>query len=362
MMPLRVGVVGVGHLGQHHARILAAMPGVRLVGVADAGAERAAAVADRCKTAAFTDYRRLLDLVDAVVVAVPTSLHHEVAGAALDRGIATLVEKPMAGTLADAEELAALARRTGTVLQVGHIERFNPALEALEGLALRPKYIHAERSAPFSFRSMDIGVVLDLMIHDLDLVLALIPAPVQSVAAVGVSIFGEREDMAAARVEFGDGSLADLTASRASDQAVRRMRIWGERGHATLDFAARQATLIRPAEPLRRGRLDPDGLDLSQPAAIQEHVFGTLLRLDRVTHEGPEPLALELDDFIAAARGDSRPRVDGEDGLRAMRLADRVLRGLESHRWEGCGTTAPWPPESPSGAFSIPIHSDTGLV
>jgi predicted dehydrogenase len=360
MKDLRIGVVGVGHLGQHHARILAAMPDVRLVGVADAGAERAAAVAGRCGTAAFTDYRRLLDIVDAVVVAVPTSSHREVAGAALARGIATLVEKPMAGTLADAEGLAALARDAGAVLQVGHIERFNPALQALEGVELRPKYIHAERTSTFTFRSTDIGVVLDLMIHDLDVVLALIPAPVRSVAAVGVSVFGRHEDMAAARLEFDDGSVADLAASRANDQGVRRMRIWGEPGHATLDFAARQATLIRPSEQLRRGHLDLDGLDLGQPAAVQAHVFGKLLRLDRVAREAPEPLALELDDFVAAARRQSRPRVDGEDGLRAMRLADRVLRSLASHRWEG--RCSPSPCGCPGGEFSIPLHSNPSLT
>jgi predicted dehydrogenase len=346
MTPMRVGVVGVGHLGQHHARILSAMPGVQLVGVADADADRAAAVAARCRTSALADYRRLLDAVDAVTVAVPTVLHREVAGVFLERGIATLVEKPMAGNLADAEQLAATARATGAILQVGHIERFNPALQALEGLAVRPKYINAERLSTFTFRSTDIGVVLDLMIHDLDLILALIGAPVRSVAAVGVSLFGEHEDVANARIEFEDGSVANVTASRASYQSVRKMRIWGEEGYASLDFAARQATLIRPSDQLRRGRLELEGLDLSQPAAIKEHIFGKMLRVDKVACEGPEPLALELEDFIAAARGESRPRVGGEDGLLAMRLADQVLRSLESHQWGGAGAPAPQSAES----------------
>ncbi len=247
MKPLRIGVVGVGHLGQHHARILSAMPGVRLVGVADASPERAAAVAARCQTTALADYRRLLPAVDAAVIAVPTVLHREVAGAFLQRGIATLVEKPMAGTLAEAEQLAALADATGAVLQVGHIERFNPALQALDRLPVRPRYINAERLSTFTFRSTDIGVVLDLMIHDLDLILSLIAAPVRSVAAVGVSVFGEHEDVANARIEFEDGSVANVTASRASDQAVRKMRIWGVEGYASLDFAAH-----RPSWSARR--------------------------------------------------------------------------------------------------------------
>jgi predicted dehydrogenase len=346
MKPLRVAVVGVGHLGQNHARILSTMPGVQLVGVADASAERAAAVAARCHTAALGDYRRLLGGVDAVVVAVPTVFHREVAGAFVARGIATLVEKPMAATLAEAEELVGLARAAGTVLQVGHIERFNPALQALERLAVRPEYINAERLSTFTFRSTDIGVVLDLMIHDLDLILAMVPSPVRSVAAVGLSVFGEHEDVANARIDFEDGSVANVTASRASDQAVRKMRIWGAEGYASLDFAARAAKLVRPSDSLRRGRLELDGLDLSQPAAVKAHVFGTLLRVDRVTCEGPEPLALELEDFIAAARGDSHPRVGGEDGLRAMRLADQVLRSLESHQWGVADAPAPLPSEA----------------
>jgi predicted dehydrogenase len=350
MKPLRVGVVGVGHLGQHHARILATMPGVRLVGVADANPERAAAVAARCRTAALADYRRLLPALDAVVVAVPTALHRAVAGAFLERGIATLVEKPTAATLADAEQLVALGEATGAVLQVGHVERFNPALRAFDRMAVRPRYINAERLSTFTFRSTDIGVVLDLMIHDLDLILDLIAAPVRSVAAVGLSVFGEHEDVANARIEFEDGSVADVTASRASEHAIRKMRIWGAEGYASLDFAARQAKLIRPSESLRRGRLELDGLDLGRPAAIKEHVFGKLLRVDRVACDGPEPLALELEDFVAAARGESRPRVGGEEGLRAMRLADQVLRSLGSHGWEGAETPAPAlsPPESGS--------------
>jgi predicted dehydrogenase len=348
MKPLRVGVVGVGHLGQHHARILSTLPGVQLVGVADASAERAAAVAARCQTSAVADYRKLLNLVDAVVVAVPTVLHREIAAAFLARGIATLVEKPMAGTLAEAEQLVAIARSAGAVLQVGHIERFNPALQALDRLAVRPKYINAERLSTFTFRSTDIGVVLDLMIHDLDLILSMVSAPVRRVVAVGLCVFGDHEDVANAWIEFEDGTVANVTASRASYQSVRKMRILGAEGYASLDFAMRQATLIRPSESLRRGRLDLDGLDLTQPSAIKEHVFGKILRVDPVACEGPEALALELEDFVAAARGETLPRVGGEDGLRAMRLADQVLRSLESHRWDGADVPAPVPSESSS--------------
>jgi predicted dehydrogenase len=341
MTKLKVAVVGVGHLGQHHARILAAMPGVELVAVVDSRLDQAETIAARCGTLALDSYRPLLERVDAVTIAVPTFLHAEVAGEFLKRGIATLVEKPMAGTAADSEKLVELARRTGAVLQVGHIERFNPALQALEALGVRPKYIAAERLSAYTFRSTDIGVVLDLMIHDLDLVLSLITAPVRSVAAVGVSLFGEREDVANARIEFEDGSVANLTASRASYAAIRKMRIWGAEGYASLDFAAKKATLVRASDQLKRGRIDLEGVDLTQPAAVREHLFGKILRVDKVDAQGPEPLALELDNFVKAAQGLSHPRVSGEDALRAVRLADQVLTSLDAHRWDGEPSAGP---------------------
>jgi predicted dehydrogenase len=346
MTLLRVGVVGVGHLGQHHARILAAMPGVELVAVADSRAEQARAVAARCGTTSLGDYRDMVELVDAVTIAVPTVLHREVAGPFLARGIATLVEKPMAATAAESQRLVADARAGGAVLQVGHIERFNPALRALEETPIRPKFINAERLSTYTFRSTDIGVVLDLMIHDLDLLLSLVDSPVRSVAAVGVSLFGEHEDVANARIEFEDGSVANLTASRASYTPTRKMRIWGAEGYASLDFAAKKATLVRPSEQLKRGKLDLDGVDLGQPAAVREHLFGKVLRVDKVEPEPLEPLALELADFVSAARGLSRPKVSGEDALRAVLLADDVLRSLEIHRWNGDSPALP--PESPS--------------
>ena len=358
---LRVGVVGVGHLGQHHARVLAAIPEVELVGVADARPEQARAVAERVGTRAFEHYSDLLGRVDAVSVAVPTMLHRAVAGAFLAEGTATMVEKPLASTLAEAEELVALARASGALLQVGHIERFNPALQALEGFPLRPKYVTAERLSTYSFRSTDIGVVLDLMIHDIDLVLSLVPTPVRSVQAVGVSVFGGHEDIANARIEFEDGCVVNLTASRASVQAARKMRLYGSEGYAALDFASKVGTLIRPSDALRRGEIDLDGLDLTQPAAIKERVFGTLLRVDQVQTEGREPLALELEDFVRAALGRGRPRVGGDEALRAMRVADQVLRSLNSHAWEGVPGGPTGPREIPAPAFA-PGHALRGPI
>jgi predicted dehydrogenase len=350
MTRLRVAVVGVGHLGQHHARVLAALPGVELVAVVDARPEQAHAVAQKCGTAPLVDYRPLLGSLDAVTVAVPTVLHAEVAGAFLSRGIATLVEKPLGRSLAEAEQLTQQARASGALLQVGHIERFNPVLAALSRLQVRPRYVSAERLSTYTFRSTDIGVVLDLMIHDIDLLLWLISAPVRSVAALGMSLFGAHEDVANARIEFQDGSVANLTASRVSYTALRKMRIWGAEAYVSLDFSTREATLVRPSEQYRNGRLELDGVDLSQPAAVKEHLFGTVLCVEKQRAADREPLALELENFVAAARGQERPTVSGEDALKAMRLADQVLRSLESHRWEEepASSTASAPKDSAS--------------
>jgi predicted dehydrogenase len=352
MSRLRMAVVGVGHLGQHHTRVLAAHPEVELIAVADTRLEQAQAVAARHGAPAVADFRCLVDRVDAVSIAVPTAYHRAVAEPFLERGIATLIEKPLAPCRADAEALVALAEAQGALLQVGHIERFNPALAALDSWPFRPRYIAGERLSSYTFRSTDIGVVLDLMIHDLDLVLMLVSAPVRSVAAVGVSVFGGHEDIANARIEFADGCVANLSASRASYVAARKMRLWGAEGYATIDFATRHGTLVRPSEQLRRGELDLTGVDLAQPAAVKEHVFGKILRVDQVQFDGREPLALELEDFVRAVRQGSRPRVSGEDALRAMRLADQILQAIHAHEWEGvpAGSTGVHVlPEPPSG-------------
>jgi predicted dehydrogenase len=335
MNRLRVAVIGVGHLGQHHARILAALPEVDLVAVADSRPEQAQTIADRFGTRAVSDYHQLLDRVDAVSIAVPTHLHREVAGTFLSRGIPALVEKPLASSLAEAELLVSLSQSTRALLQVGHIERYNPALSALAQSTIRPKYIHAERLSTYTFRSTDIGVVLDLMIHDIDLVLSMVGSPVRTVSAVGVSLFGDHEDVANARIEFQDGTIANLTASRASYAAMRKMRIWGSEGYASLDFATKQATLVQPSEEFLRGEVDMDGVDTNQPMAVKEHLFGRVLRVDKVQTAGSEPLALELEEFVKGVRGQLRPRVCGDDALRAMRMADQVLKSLNAHRWEG---------------------------
>jgi predicted dehydrogenase len=333
--PLRLGVVGVGHLGRHHARILAGLEGVRLVAVADARADQARAIAEPLGAEAFDDPRALLDRVDAVSIAVPTVLHHRIASLFLDSGIPALVEKPIASTVAEAEDLVRRADRAGVALAVGHIERFNPAYEALQAAGWSPRFLNAERLGIYTFRSTDIGVVHDLMIHDIDLVLSLVRSPVAAVEAVGVPVFGVTEDVAEARITFESGTVATLRASRASDQAVRKLDLWAREGAAYLDFATRQATFTRPSDQLLAGDLGLSQVDLSKPAEIKSHVFGALLHTQSVPPaEGPDQLTRELADFVAAVRDGTSPRVGGVDGLRALRLADQIVAGLQAHRWD----------------------------
>jgi predicted dehydrogenase len=299
---LRAGVVGVGHLGRHHARILSALDGVTLAGVVDKVPERAQAAA-AAGTAALTDYRELLDAVDAVVIAVPTELHHEIAMPFIARGIATLVEKPLARTLDEADALVAAAAQAGGPLAVGHTERYNPAVQAVLPLVTTPRFIEVHRLSAFPDRSLDIDVVFDLMIHDLDVVLSVVPSEVVSVEAVGVAVLTPKPDIANARLKFASGCIANITASRISKDRVRKIRIFQRDAYLSVDYAAQEVERWR----LVKGNGAMPAID-----------GGKL----EVAHE--EPLKRELADFVAAVRDKRAPAVTGADGLRAIELAQRI--------------------------------------
>ncbi|HVS34204.1 MAG TPA: Gfo/Idh/MocA family oxidoreductase [Gemmataceae bacterium] len=352
MKRLRMGVVGVGHLGKEHARILSNLPEVELVGVADPHNAQAEAVALRCNTRPYAGHTALLSLVDAVVIAAPTFAHHGVASDFLSRGVAVLVEKPLTADPAQAEELVALAERCGVLLQVGHIERFNPAFEAMHRLPLQPKYIHAERCSGFSGRSTDVGVVHDLMIHDLDLIRALVHSRVRSVEALGAAVLGGCEDLAQARITFADGCVADVRASRVHPTAVRRMQVWAPEGFVGADLAARKLTLTQPALHLRHGRMDSRRLDTASAASLKAELFGRHLQVREVecTAVGDQ-LTRELQEFVQCVRSGSRPRVDGKAGRDAVELAGRVLEAMAAHRWNGTanGPVGPWQLPTPLG-------------
>jgi predicted dehydrogenase len=338
MTRLAVAVVGVGHLGKEHARILASMPEVELAGVVDPNPAQAEAVASRCHTRAYSDHHALLGQVAAAVIAAPTLYHHAVARDFLKAGTHLLVEKPLASNLAQADELVDLAEQHDALLQVGHIERFNPAFEELQGRPLRPRFITCERCSGFSGRSTDVGVVLDLMIHDLDLVLALVRAPVARVEAFGVAVLGGHEDLVQARLLFHDGCVADLTASRVHPEGLRRMRVWGAEGYAGVDFARRHLTLMQPAEHLRQGWIDSRRLDPALVASLKSELFGRHLQvheLDLAQRYGADQLTRELQEFVRCVRTGQAPRVDGQAGRNALALASQVLDGVRRHAWEG---------------------------
>lgn len=302
-MSLRVAVIGVGYLGRHHARILSALPGAELVAVVDSNRARAEEIAAAHATLPFTGYREVIGQVDAVTIAVPTELHRDIAVPFLSAGIPVLVEKPMARSPAEAEAMIAAARDAGAVLAVGHTERFNPAVEAVRPLLADPRFIEVHRLGTFPERSLDIDVVFDLMIHDLDVVLSLVHAEVESIEAVGVPVLTGRVDIANARLRFANGCIANLTASRISRERVRKIRFFQPATYLSIDYAAQKVDLWRL---VRKDGAMPS-IQGGDVAVVNE-----------------EPLKRELADFVDAVRERRAPAVTGEDGLRALALAQRI--------------------------------------
>lgn len=347
MNPLKIAVVGVGALGQHHARILASLPDVDLVGVADTNSTAGNDVAQKCGTQWYGDYRELFNCVDAVSVAVPTAGHLTVAGDFLAQGIPTHVEKPLALNAAQGQQLVELSEKNKALLQVGHIERFNPALQTARPLISRPKYIRAERLSPFSFRSIDIGVVHDLMIHDIDLVLELAGAPLCSAEAFGVGILGTQEDSVQARLRFENGCLADLVANRVSLTASRKMQVWSADRFVGIDFGSREVISCSPSETLLYGKSPVERAQ--QPDAdiekLKSEVFSSFLRVENPKINPQDALTAELSSFIECIRTDRTPEVDGATALASMMVAEQILDSIATHEWDGHaqGATGPRP-------------------
>ena len=306
---IRVAVIGVGHLGRHHARILSELPGARLTAVVDTIEERARAAAEPSGAEALTDYRALQNSVDAVTIAVPTELHREIAQPFLERGVPVLVEKPMARSLAEADDLLQAARRSNAIFAVGHTERYNPAIAAILPLVSRPRFIEVHRLGAFPDRSLDIDVVFDLMIHDLDVILSLVQSPVSAIEAVGVPVLTTRYDIANARLRFEDGCIANITASRISRERVRKIRFFQQDAYISIDYAAQEVEGYRL---VRRDGARPD-------------IQGGQLPVQR-----EEPLKRELADFVGAVRDRRAPLVTGDDGRRALALAQAIAEKMES--------------------------------
>jgi predicted dehydrogenase len=333
MSKIRVGVVGVGHLGRHHVRLLKGLD-CELVAIAEPNEKARAQAAAEHGVQGFADYRELLPLVDAVTVVVPTRLHLEVAGFFLDHGKDVLVEKPIAPTVAEGQQLVDKAKKSGAILQVGHVERFNPVLRGIAEIGRKARYIESHRLAPFTFRSTDIGVVLDLMIHDLDLVLALVQSEIVSVDAFGGAVFTPAEDMASAVIKFQNGAVAHLTANRVALKPMRKMRVFSPEGYVSLDFNAGQGIVVRKQPGWDLTKLDVDSVDRSQVGDLYKYVFQGLLKLEETKLDDGNPLRDELAAFLQCVRDRSVPLVRGEDGVAAVAAAEKVVAAIAKNRWQ----------------------------
>jgi len=309
MPPLRIAVVGVGHLGKHHARILASLPGVELVAVVDTNRPRVEEIAAAYGTRASNDYRELVGRVDAVTLAVPTEQHCEIALSFLEARVPVLVEKPMARTLVEADAMIAAAKKAAVVLAIGQTERFNPAVDAARPLLTDPRFIEVHRLGTFPERSLDIDVVFDLMIHDLDVVLSIVTSDVESIEAVGVPVLTGRVDIANVRLRFSNGCIANLTASRISRDRVRKIRFFQPAAYLSIDYTAQK---------IERWRLVKG--DAAAPSIHGGEV--------EVANE--EPLKRELADFVDSVMAGRQPVVTGEQGRRALALAQAIAERINA--------------------------------
>jgi predicted dehydrogenase len=306
---VRVAVVGCGEFGRNHARVYGEMEAAELVGVFDTDPSRGAAFAQEFRTRSFSSLEALEGCADAASVAVPTSEHAAVGSRLMELGIDVLVEKPMARDLSEAEALLAAAAKHSRILQVGHVERFNPAVLAVEPILRRPLFFEVHRLGVFTPRSLDVDVIYDLMIHDLDILLALVGEPVAEVKAVGIPVLSDKVDIAHARLEFSGGAVANVTASRVSTERVRKVRFFQEHEYISLDYARRDALRV----------------SVKRPGAQPEFAF------EKLASAGVEPLRAELEAFLESVRWRKEPKVNGAAGLAALALATRVMTCIQEH-------------------------------
>jgi len=304
--PVRVGVIGVGYLGQHHARVYSELPGVELVGVVDINKERAKEVAERYFTSAFFDYQDLFGKVDAVSIVVPTVIHRDIAGRFIEQGINILIEKPVTTSLEEARELMEMANKKNVVLQVGHIERFNSAVVELSKIVDHPIFIDCSRMGPYVNRNTDVGVVLDLMIHDIDIVMSIVRDKVVKINASGYPVFSREEDIANAQLVFSNGCIANLTASRITRKKIRRMEVTQLDSFISIDY-------------------------LEQELAVYKKTSSSFpyLLMEKPPMQKGEPLRLELEHFIKCVRNGEKPLVGLEEGTNALEVALNILEEIK---------------------------------
>lgn len=321
---IKIGVIGVGRLGSLHAKMFTEVGSAQLVGVHDIDAGRCESVAKEVGVRAFSRLDDLLESVDAVSIATPTVTHHAIASRAIERGLHAFIEKPLTSTVDEAETLIRAADMRKVKVQVGHIERFNPALIALEKYRLAPMFIECHRLAQFNPRGTDVAVVLDLMIHDIDIILSLVRSPVEKIEASGVAVVSDSLDIANARIQFENGCVANVTASRISQRKMRKMRLFQRDAYISIDFSDGLAEIFRL-------------VDETDPTATSTMMLGEIgegKHKRKIVYEQPEvkevnALKYELESFLRSIRDDSEPLVTGHDGLRALQVADEIMKRIK---------------------------------
>jgi len=338
-MSFRVAVVGAGRMGKLHARVLSEMDSSELVCVVDSHPATAQAVARQRSCQALTDPAEAVEKVDAAIIAVPTVHHVAAAWPFVAAGKPVLIEKPFTNNVAAGQELLDLARQTDTIVQVGHTERFNPAVVAMKKYAIRPKFIEAHRISPFTFRSADVGVVLDMMIHDIDLVLMMVAGQVRSVEAIGVNVIGLPEDICNARLSFDTGCVANITASRLAIKTERKMRIFSEEAYLSVDYGRKVGIVVKKSENLDLIQMARE-TDVEDLAELAESVdYTKLLKIEElVMDDSAEPLRRQAEAFGETVMHGAPPVVSAADGLAAVRVAETIAEEIRRHRWDGDAT------------------------
>ncbi|KPL05328.1 MAG: hypothetical protein AMJ73_01330 [candidate division Zixibacteria bacterium SM1_73] len=330
MEKVKTGVIGVGHLGRHHARVYSQVPEAQLVGVHDTDPEKGQKVAEEFDTKYFENLSDLLERIDAVSLVVPTTFHYALAIDILDRGKNLLIEKPITETVKQAEEVLSLAKAKNLILQVGHIERFNPAFKMIEDLALEPKFIESHRLAQFDPRGTEVAVILDLMIHDLDLILTLVKSEVKSIEAAGVSVISDSEDIANARLTFQSGCVANITSSRISARPLRKMRLFQKNSYISLDFLQRSVEIYKLMDVGSIPKEEKDKKTLVGNIPTGE--VGKTIVYEKPEIKSEDMLTSEIKSFLDAVKNRTHPKVSGEDGKRALKLALEIVNKAKEHR------------------------------
>ena len=321
-------MIGCGRMGRLHSRVYSEMPGVQLVGVSDSASEKADAVAESFKCRSFADPAELVSQVQAVTIAAPTVAHADLAHLCLSKGVACLIEKPLAKDVADAQRIAADVKKYNVTAMVGHIERFNPVMRAVSRLEIKPRFIEVVRISPMTFRSIDVGVVLDMMIHDIDIVLRLAGSKVAKIDAIGVSVLGDVEDICNARLTFENGCVANMTASRLALKTERRMRLFSSDAYVSLDYQKKYGLVARRTENVDAIRDAAAKIRSGQITDLSELNFGEIVNVEELQIDDIEPLRAELESFVSAVKGNQPPEVTVEDGLAAVQTATRIVESI----------------------------------